>query len=171
MWNVKRDIAVGWFVHKRSFSNLSFNTKIVNRRDVFPYALSITTQLPHFWKKKTLLVYNYSASLHYENSYLKGIMWLNGTQIFVIHITCNRLIIQYFIQQTAQSVTNKHMSLVFILHISIYERASLGTYIQRYTSTANSVKGVCLCVCLCVCVWVCRVKIKYSTKVTKNEKQ
>jgi hypothetical protein len=142
---LQRDIAVGCFVHKRSFSNLSFIMKLINRRNVFSYALSITTQF-RISKKKKKKVYNYSARLHYENSNLKRIMWLNGTQNFVNHIPCNRLIIQYFIQQTAQSVVNKHLSLRFILHISVYKRSSLGRYIRRHTNTANSVKGVCLCV-------------------------
>ena len=49
---LQRDIAVGRLVHKRSFCNLSLIMKIINRRDVFSYELSITTQLSYFLKKK-----------------------------------------------------------------------------------------------------------------------
>jgi hypothetical protein len=137
-------------------SQLSFRISEKKNRLIYNYSASLhyeNSDLKRImWLNGTQsLIYNYSASLHYENSDLKRIMWLNGTQSFVSHIPCDRLIIKYFIQQTAhfiqqtaQSVVNKHLSLRFILHISVYERSSLGRYIQRHTNTANSVKGVCV---------------------------
>jgi len=54
---LQRDVAVGCFVYKRSFSNLSFIMKIINRRDVFfthfPSQLSFCIS-----EKKNILVYS-----------------------------------------------------------------------------------------------------------------
>jgi hypothetical protein len=41
-----------------------------------------------------------------------------------IHIPCNRLIIQYLMQQIAQSVINNHLSLMFLVHVSTSTRSS-----------------------------------------------
>jgi len=89
---LRRDIAVGCFVHKRSFSNVNFIMKIINKRDVFSYALSIINQAFVFMKKKESFSLQFSASLHYENSNLNRKKGLNGTQNFVIHITCTTVI-------------------------------------------------------------------------------
>lgn len=47
----------------------------------------------------------------------------------VIHIPCNRLIIQHLIQKTAQSTINNHFSLMFLRH-----RAKSVTYDNAYNS-------------------------------------
>jgi hypothetical protein len=60
----------------------------------------------------------------------------------VIHIPCNRLIIQYLVQQIAQSIINEHLSVMFLLHVSTSTRSSSGRYIQRHTSTVDFVKDV-----------------------------
>jgi hypothetical protein len=42
-------------------------------------------------------------------------------KVYVIHITCNRLIIGYLVQQTAQSVINNNLSLLpFLLLFDFY---------------------------------------------------
>ena len=56
------------------------------------------------------------------------------------------LITQYYtlhlIQQIPQSIINNHLSLKFLLHVSITTRLSSGRYTQRYTSRENSVTDV-----------------------------
>jgi hypothetical protein len=97
---LQRDIAVGCFFHKRSSSSLSLKMKLINKRDAFSYALSIPTQLSHFRKKET-----FSLKLQCQPTLRKLIseenvaIWYTR---FRNPITCNRFIIQYFIQQTAQ---------------------------------------------------------------------
>jgi hypothetical protein len=59
-----------------------------------------------------------------------------------IHIPCNTLIIQYLIQQIAQSMINNLLSLMFLLHVSTFTKSSSGRYRQRHTRTAKSVKDV-----------------------------
>jgi len=75
---------------------------------------------------------------------------LHGT-VHGIYITHTRSvkglklrIMQYLIQQIAQSVIHNHLSLMFILHVSTSTRSSSGryTHIQSHTSTANSVRDV-----------------------------
>jgi len=52
------------------------------------------------------------------------------------------LLIHYFIKQTAQSMTNNHLSLMSLLRILRSIWSSSGRYIQRHTSTVKSVKAV-----------------------------
>jgi hypothetical protein len=61
-------------------------------------------------------------------------------------LSCNftEVFIQYLKQQIVQSVINNNLSLMFLLHVSTSTRSSSERYIQRHTSTANSVKDVCV---------------------------
>jgi hypothetical protein len=61
--------------------------------------------------------------------------------IWLIGHSC---VVQYLIQQIRQSVINNHLSLMSLLHVSTSTKSSSGRYIQRHTSTANSVKDVCV---------------------------
>jgi hypothetical protein len=77
---------------------------------------------------------------------VKGILLLQhacaGTRIEcnVIHIPRSRLVIQYLIQQTAQSVTSYHLSLMSPLYVSTSITPSSGSCVQRHTSTENSAR-------------------------------
>jgi hypothetical protein len=61
-----------------------------------------------------------------------------------------KIIIQHLIQQIAHSITNYHLSLMFLLHVSTSTRSSSERYTQSQISTANSVKR-----------WAC-VELKYN---------
>jgi hypothetical protein len=61
-----------------------------------------------------------------------------------ITIEIKESIIQYLIQQIAQSEINNRLSLIFLLHVSTSTGSSSERYIQRHTSTADSVKDVCV---------------------------
>jgi len=48
-------------------------------------------------------------------------------------------------KQIAESIINNHLSLMFVLDVSICTRSSSGSYIQRRTSRANSKMHVWRC--------------------------
>jgi hypothetical protein len=97
------------------------------------------------------------SATHYEDddlSFLTCIIilhfWILLIILNVIHIACSRLVIQYLIQQTAQSIVNNHSSFVMcLLHVSKSTKSSSGGYIQKHTNTANSK------------MWTCGYKIQY----------
>jgi hypothetical protein len=78
----------------------------------------------------------------------------------LIHIPCHRLIMVYLNQQTEQSITNNHLSLMLLLRVSISTRSFSVRYIQRHTSTANSDKKNFIFMWPCIVIrvmWPCIV--------------
>ena len=64
---------------------------------------------------------------------------------------------KYLIRQTAQSVTDNHLSLWTLLRVSISTRSSSGRCVQRQTNTANYIRVTCTFltefpVFVCVCI-------------------
>jgi hypothetical protein len=99
----------------------------------------------------SLTLYNYSTRLHYGNSGLEeNNVAKRHTKFNVTHSLCNRLILQYLSQQTAQLALNKLWSLCpssMFRHLQSHHQGGIYKSVQVQQILSK--------------LWVCTVKMQY----------